>query len=69
MKRIFTILLLVCTFLSGAQDSTRAMRHEIGFNTVSLIKQLISNNPTSSFTQSPYLVFYNFYANDRLGDI
>jgi hypothetical protein len=49
------------------QDSTKVLSHEIGFNTVSLIKQMISNNPSSVLPQLPYSVFYNLYYKNKIG--
>ncbi|MES2679258.1 MAG: outer membrane beta-barrel protein [Bacteroidota bacterium] len=68
MKRIAGVFLFVfvATFVR-AQDSSKVITHEIGFNSVSLIKQLISNNPTSTLPQLPYDVFYNLYFNDLIG--
>jgi hypothetical protein len=67
LKNIFMIGASVFSLSVNAQDSTKAINHEIGFNTVSLIKQLVSNNPTSSLPQLPYSIFYNLYFKDRLG--
>lgn len=73
MTRFITIILL-CFALGTirAQDSARVepghlLNHEIGFNTVLLVKQLISNNPTNTLSQSPYVVFYNLYYKDMVG--
>jgi len=68
MKRIITISVLWLTcFCATAQDTTKMLNHEIGFNTVSLIKQLASNNPTSVLPQLPYTFFYNIYYKDKIG--
>jgi hypothetical protein len=64
--KIHILLLCVINFVK-AQDSTKALTHEIGFNTVALVKQLISNNPTSTLAQSPYTIFYNQYVKDKSG--
>ena len=68
MKKTVAIFLFVLTsaFLS-AQDSTKIVTQEIGFNTVSLVKQLISNNPSSTLPQLPYDLFYNVYYEDLIG--
>lgn len=58
------IFLCVCT---KAQDTTRLLTHEIGFNTVSLIKQLVSNSPATTIPQLPYDFFYNMYYKDKIG--
>ena len=69
MKNLKLTIIIIC--LSGlrvsAQDSTKTMYNEIGFNTVSLIKQLISNNPSNTLNQLPYDIFYNFYFDQQLG--
>lgn len=65
--KLFIALLIFSPFLTKAQDSTRIFNHEIGFNTVSLVKQLISNNPSSTLTQLPYDLFYNLYYKDKFG--
>ena len=61
MRRVSAIyvFVLVSTFLK-AQDSSKVFfyNNEIGFNTVSLIKQIISNNPT---VQPPYSNFHTIY--------
>jgi hypothetical protein len=69
MKIKFLIpALLVCISLYS-QDTTKTklLNHEIGFNTVSLIKQMISNNPSSSLPQLPYSIFYNLYYKNLVG--
>jgi hypothetical protein len=53
--------------LIKSQDSIKLVHHEIGFNTVSLVKQVISNNPTSALPQLPYDFFYNAYYKDKFG--
>jgi len=68
MKRVsILIFFLLRSNFVDAQDSLQALKHEIGFNTVSLIKQIISNNPSSSLSQLPYDIFYNFYPNEQVG--
>jgi hypothetical protein len=68
MKRLAGVFLFVfATTFVRAQDSSKVLTHEIGFNTVSLIKQLISNNPSSTLPQLPYDIFYNLYYNDLIG--
>lgn len=65
--RLF-VSVFILSFLSiSAQDTTKAIRHEIGFNTVSLIKQIVSNNPGNTLSQLPYDVFYNLYFNEKVG--
>ncbi len=67
MKKLnLSIYFLFVSVLSCvAQDTTKMIRHEIGFNSVSLIKQLISNNPSNTLNQLPYDVFYNLYFNPK----
>lgn len=69
MKNLRLLILVLCFATSAAfsQDSTRFIRHEIGFNTVSLIKQLISNNPGNTLDQLPYDLFYNYYFSEKTG--
>lgn len=69
MKLTFLIsVLLICANLYS-QDSSKVklLNHEVGFNTVSLIKQLVSNNPTSTLPQLPYVIFYNVYYKNLFG--
>lgn len=69
MKRYSAVYLFVLfsTFMN-AQDSAKVLSHEIGFNTVSLIKQVVSNNPTAATIQQlPYDIFYNLYYQDLIG--
>jgi len=66
----YLYILSLTFFTSGfsiAQDSTKNVSHEIGFNTVSLVKQLISNNPTETLNQLPYDIFYNIYFKQKIG--
>lgn len=58
-------MFLSCLF--RAQDSTKLINQEIGFNTVSLVKQMISNDPGNTLDQLPYLVFYNLYFKNMIG--
>ncbi len=67
MKKILALLCFVVSLTASAQDSTAVWNHEIGFNTVSLIKQVISNNPSATLEQLPYDVFYNLYSKDKIG--
>lgn len=66
MKYKFILILLLPVFLKS-QDSTKTISHEIGVNAVGMVKQLISNNPNSTLSQSPYLVIYNLYFKDKIG--
>jgi hypothetical protein len=65
LKLTFIFLLLV-SFVK-AQDSIKAINHELGFNAVSLVKQLISNSPNNTIAQLPYTFFYNLYFKDMVG--
>ena len=69
MKMKFLIPALLFCVNIYSQDSTKAklLNHEIGFNTVSLIKQMVSNNPSSTLPQLPYSVFYNLYYKNTIG--
>lgn len=66
-KTLLAILSLVFVQTMSSQDSTKMIHHEIGINAVSLIKQVISNNPSSTLPQLPYDIFYNFYFNNKIG--
>ena len=66
MKRagiIFTLYLLA--FSLKAQDSTRTITHEVGFNIGTLLSQV--KIFTVSPVQSPYLLFYNIYYKNLVG--
>ncbi|MCE3259026.1 MAG: hypothetical protein K0S12_667 [Bacteroidetes bacterium] len=68
MKKIkLVVALLFVSMIIKSQDSSKVFSHEIGFNTVSLIKQAISNNPTSTIPQLPYDFFYNMYYKEKIG--
>jgi hypothetical protein len=74
MKLLLATLLLYTTIANG-QDSlqttiktkTPFLNHEIGFNAIQLIKQVISNNPSATLPQLPYSLFYNIYYKNTLG--
>jgi len=66
-KATATIVVFLIGGLLKAQDTTKLLNHEIGFNTVLLIKQVVSNSPTLTLPQLPYSVFYNIYYKDRVG--
>ena len=73
MKFKLIFIALLSTFTVNAQDSlvtkkrTPFLNHEIGFNTVYLVKQIISNNPSATLPQLPYVLFYNIYYKNILG--
>jgi len=68
MKRIqLLIALSIFSFCVKAQDTLKTFNHEIGINVVSLVKQLVSSNPSSTLNQLPYDIFYNLYYQDRIG--
>jgi hypothetical protein len=69
MKRILLASILLICFNLYSQDSVkvRLLNHEIGFNTVSLIKQMVSNNPSSTLPQLPYAMYYNLYYKNLVG--
>jgi hypothetical protein len=67
MKKIKLICAGICLAMCmNAQDSTKVLNHEIGFNSFSLLGQvsLITN---TNVTQLPYDVFYNIYYKDKYG--
>jgi hypothetical protein len=68
-KATIYLFLLVGSGEIAAQDSIKAkwINQEIGFNTVSLLRQIVSNTPASSLNQLPYDFFYNFYVKDLVG--
>jgi hypothetical protein len=76
MKKVLLLLLLVNTSFSNAQDSIiqtqdpisqKRITHELGFNSVLLIKQIISNNPATTLPQLPYQVIYTMHFNNKFG--
>ena len=75
MKLISSIIVLLACLTVNAQESikmqdttkVKAITHELGFNTVALIKQMISNNPSSTLPQLPYALFYNLYYKNMIG--
>lgn len=69
MKKILLASILLVCFNLYSQDSVKVklLNHEIGFNTVSLIKQMVSNNPSSTLPQLPYALYYNLYYKDLVG--
>ena len=67
IKFLIPVLLICLTGYSHDSTKVKMFNHEIGFNTVSLIKQLVSNNPTSTLPQLPYAVYYNLYYKNTIG--
>lgn len=69
MRKIFSVFLIASSTFSQAQDSIshKKIEHELGFNSVLLIKQVISNNPGSSLPQLPYQVIYTMNFNGKYG--
>lgn len=68
MKKLLYISFLILFSYAKGQDSTKKMlNHELGFNTVGLIRQAINSNPSNTLTQSPYLLIYNLYYKDLIG--
>lgn len=65
MTRALLLLILFTPFALKAQDSTstKKLSHELGFNSVLLVKQLISNNPGSTLDQLPYQLIYTLRFN------
>lgn len=64
MKKLILLFIVLQSVSSFSQDSTKTISHEIGFNTVALVKQLISNSPNSVLPQLPYLIIYNLNTKD-----
>lgn len=62
LKHLFFISLFVSCFFIKAQEardsSSNKIKHDLGFNTVLLIKQVISNSPTNLNVMQPYQVIY-----------
>lgn len=67
LKIFITLFLFSITIYSQDSLKVKNFSHDIGFNTVLLIKQLISNNPTNTLPQLPYSLFYNLYYKDKIG--
>lgn len=69
MKIKFLVAFFIVCLNAQSQDSlkVKTFKHEVGFNTVSLIKQLISNNPSSTLPQLPYALYYNLYYKNTIG--
>jgi hypothetical protein len=71
MKKVLAIICLLSFGFTRAQDSlVKKFKHEVGFNTVLLIKQLISNNAnsaTSTLPQLPYQLIYTMHYKDLYG--
>ena len=65
VKKAWLILSLVAAFNCKAEDTTRILNHELGFNAVSLLQQLRIFTVTPG--QQPYDVFYNIYYKDKIG--
>lgn len=77
MKKTILLALIGLSSVLKAQDSTalkikdgpapKFFSHEIGFNTVLLIKQLFSNNPSAQLSQLPYQVGYTLGFKSKYG--
>lgn len=66
MKKTLLSICLMMALFFNAQDSTKVFQHELGFNAVGLIKQIISNNPSSTLSQLPYQIIYSLNK-DKMG--
>ncbi|MDF2438837.1 MAG: hypothetical protein K0Q95_3213 [Bacteroidota bacterium] len=68
MKKILLILIALSSNVL-AQDSIpqKKFSHELGFNSVLLIKQIISNNPASTLPQLPYQIIYTLNFKEKFG--
>ena len=67
MKGFLFSVFLAFAIMASGQDSVnteRKLTHEIGFNSVLLIKQLISNNPSNTLDQLPYQLIYTMGFNE-----
>jgi hypothetical protein len=69
MKKAILCLLIFSSSFLKAQDSIpeKRIRHELGFNSVLLIKQIFSNNPNATLPQLPYQVIYTLHFKNKLG--
>jgi hypothetical protein len=67
MRNIIFLFLIPALLKSQDTTSKKVISHEIGFNTVSLIKQVISNDPGNTLTQSPYDFVYNLMFHEKIG--
>jgi len=66
MKKRICLFFLLISAHCFSQDSvtTKKISHEIGVNSILLIKQVFSNNPTSNtLAQLPYQVIYTLHFN------
>lgn len=69
MRKALLLFFVANSILLQAQDSTshKKIEHEIGFNTVLLVKQIISNSPNTTLPQLPYQVVYTLHFNNKYG--
>ena len=65
MKKRICLFFLLISAHCFAQDSvaTKKISNEIGVNSVLLIKQVLSNNPSNTLSQLPYQVIYTLHFN------
>jgi hypothetical protein len=66
LKLLFLFLLVCGSIHSQDSTKTRLFNHEIGFNSVSLLRQLVFFNPGTA-EQLPFDLFYNLYFKDKYG--
>lgn len=65
MKNFFVLSILFAFFTTRSQDSTSTFpRHEFGFNSVWLVKNLTGS--TTDMSDQPYVIFYNYYFHPKL---
>lgn len=69
MKKILLAFLVAVPFFLNAQDTAtfHPIKNELGVNTVLLIKQLVSNNPSQTLNMLPYQLIYTRYLNNKYG--
>lgn len=70
MKKTVLIFLTLSSFIATAQDSIpkkNPITHELGFNSILLIKQIVSNNPNTTLPQLPYQIIYTLNFRDKFG--
>ena len=65
LKKTWLTVCLFTALSSGAQDTTRLINHEVGFNALSLLQQVRIFTVTPG--QLPYDIFYNIYYRDLVG--
>ncbi len=69
LKHFILISIVAFSTFFKAQDSTNSnkFKHDLGFNTVLLIRQLISNNPSNLSAMLPYQIIYTMHLPNKIG--